>query len=34
MGNKMRKHKRLFAAIIAGALALVMILSVVLPFVF
>ena len=34
MGRKLRKHKRLIASIIAGALALVMVLSIAVPFMF
>ena len=34
MGRKLRKHKRLIASIIAGALALVLLLGMVLPFAF
>ena len=32
--SRMRKRKRLFAAIIAGVLALIMILSIAVPFMF
>ena len=34
MGRKFRKHKRLIASIVAGVLAFILIISVVLPFVF
>ena len=34
MNRKMRKHKKLIAAIIAGVLAFVMLLSVAVPFMF
>jgi len=34
MGNKIRRRKRLIASIIAGVLAVVMILSIAVPFMF
>jgi|GEM_PF-2741889 len=32
MGNKLRKHKRLIATIVAGGLALILLISLVVPF--
>ena len=34
MGRKLRKHKRLIASIVACALALILLISVALPFLF